>query len=585
MPGLPAFVVHRHVPSVAGRLARAGAPRGPRRRRPARRRSGSTSGPRAASRSVACRSGSASPVARGAPVGEQAQRRREVAAVRRSARRSSAAGAPGTASRARCRPARDDAGGRSGCSGRCRAGLADSSPNRRGPSSSAPTTSRLQRSPTRSSACSSAVGVAALGGGSVAAIAAMVRRVGRLHSRRWSVVTCNPQVTHRPTTTESPHHVRPRRSRRRPSPSSPTTVGPSVVGIGRHARGSGVVIADGQVLTNAHNLRGDRSPSRSPTAAPSRAASPPSTATATSPSSRSTRPAPAPIDLAGRRRTSASARPVFGAAATAQRRRRASRSASCRPSAQAFRGPGGRRIAGSVEHTAPLAPGSSGSALVDADGRLHRPQHQPPRRGLLPGHPGRCRAARAGSRRSVVARRPSRLRLGVAIAPDHVARRLRRSVGLAERAGVLVRGLTRTALAAAAGIEAGDLIVSAGGRPVADGDDLFEALGSADDPVRARPRARRGRADRDHRRQRRRVGPPATPDPAGRARRPIAGASIGAWSGSSPGTASARRSGRSSPCSWPTPSRSSACCSSAGTCGRSSSCTGSRTASSASSTS
>ena len=33
--------------------------------------------------------------------------------------------------------------------------------------------------------------------------------------------------------------------------------GPSVVGIGRHQRGSGVVVADGRVLTNAHNLRGD----------------------------------------------------------------------------------------------------------------------------------------------------------------------------------------------------------------------------------------------------------------------------------------------------------------------------------------
>ena len=38
--------------------------------------------------------------------------------------------------------------------------------------------------------------------------------------------------------------------------------------------------------------------------------------------------------------------------------------------ARAFRGPGGRRIAGSIEHTAPLAPGSSGGALLDADGRL-----------------------------------------------------------------------------------------------------------------------------------------------------------------------------------------------------------------------
>ena len=33
----------------------------------------------------------------------------------------------------------------------------------------------------------------------------------------------------------------------------------SIVGIGRNARGSGVVIADGQVLTNAHNLRGQES--------------------------------------------------------------------------------------------------------------------------------------------------------------------------------------------------------------------------------------------------------------------------------------------------------------------------------------
>ena len=34
-------------------------------------------------------------------------------------------------------------------------------------------------------------------------------------------------------------------------------VGPSIVGIGRGTRGSGVVIGAGKVLTNAHNLRGD----------------------------------------------------------------------------------------------------------------------------------------------------------------------------------------------------------------------------------------------------------------------------------------------------------------------------------------
>ena len=34
-------------------------------------------------------------------------------------------------------------------------------------------------------------------------------------------------------------------------------VGPAVVGIGSHQRGSGVVVGDGTVVTNAHNLRGD----------------------------------------------------------------------------------------------------------------------------------------------------------------------------------------------------------------------------------------------------------------------------------------------------------------------------------------
>ena len=51
---------------------------------------------------------------------------------------------------------------------------------------------------------------------------------------------------------------------------------------------------------------------------------------------------------------------------------------------------------------------------------------------------------------------PKRVRLGVAIAPSHVARRLRRSVGLPEREGVLVRGVGE-GNADAAGIEAGDL--------------------------------------------------------------------------------------------------------------------------------
>ena len=37
----------------------------------------------------------------------------------------------------------------------------------------------------------------------------------------------------------------------------PKPLTPSIVGIGSRLRGSGVVFADGQVLTNAHNVRGD----------------------------------------------------------------------------------------------------------------------------------------------------------------------------------------------------------------------------------------------------------------------------------------------------------------------------------------
>jgi S1-C subfamily serine protease len=59
---------------------------------------------------------------------------------------------------------------------------------------------------------------------------------------------------------------------------------------------------------------------------------------------------------------------------------------------------------------------------------------------------------------------------------------MRQSVGLPERDGVLVRGVEDGSLAAAAGIQAGDLIVEAGGKPVADADDLFAALAAVETP-------------------------------------------------------------------------------------------------------
>lgn len=257
------------------------------------------------------------------------------------------------------------------------------------------------------------------------------------------------------------------------------TAGPSVVTIGRNARGSGVVIADGQVLTNAHNLRGGE-------------------VTVTFGDGRSTRGtvtgvdpdgdlAVVSVDTAGARAIDwgagdglAVGSPVFGVAASFGGGVRVTFGLVSSVS-RSFRGPGGRRIAGSVEHTAPLAPGSSGGAIVDAAGKFLGLNTNRIGEGFYLALPA---DAALQARVDALGRGESakRLRLGVAIAPSHVARRLRRSVGLAEREGILVRGVEDGSLAEAAGVEAGDLIVSAGGKPIADADDLFDALGGLEPP-------------------------------------------------------------------------------------------------------
>ena len=75
-----------------------------------------------------------------------------------------------------------------------------------------------------------------------------------------------------------------------------------------------------------------------------------------------------------------------------------------------------------------------------------------------------------------------RPRLGIAIAPAFVARRMRRSVGLPDRDGLLVRGVEDDSPAAAAGIARGDLIVAVAGNPVTDADELLDAIAAAKQP-------------------------------------------------------------------------------------------------------
>jgi serine protease Do len=256
-------------------------------------------------------------------------------------------------------------------------------------------------------------------------------------------------------------------------------IGPSIVGIGRGTRGSGVVLAQGKVLTNAHNLRGDQV---TVTFADGRrvignvagfdgdgdlAVIDVETGSAT------------PIEW-GNGDALAVGTAVFGAGASHGGGTRLT-FGLVSAIAREFRGPGGRRIDGSVEHTAPLAPGSSGGALLDAEGHLVGLNTNRIGEGFYLALPA-TDALRARVDALARGEAPRRARLGVAVAPSHIARRMRRSVGLPERDGVLVRGVEDGSLAGDAGIEAGDLLVEAGGRPLTDADDLFAALSSLDLP-------------------------------------------------------------------------------------------------------
>jgi serine protease Do len=142
---------------------------------------------------------------------------------------------------------------------------------------------------------------------------------------------------------------------------------------------------------------------------------------------------------------------------------------------RAFRGPRGRRIAGSVEHSAPLPRGASGGPVVDAAGRLLGINTNRLGDGFYLALPADADLRRRldGLGRGEA---PARPRLGVGIAPARVARQLRRAVGLPERDGLLVRVVEDGSPADQAGLRAGDLVVEAGGRPVTDADQLYEVL-------------------------------------------------------------------------------------------------------------
>ena len=255
--------------------------------------------------------------------------------------------------------------------------------------------------------------------------------------------------------------------------------GPAVIGLGQGwGRGSGFVIGSGRILTNAHNLRGDE-------------------VTVTFHDGRreagKVLASDEDLDLAVIEADTADIEPIqwseedvdslpIGRSVLALANP-GGRGLRVTPgfvssSARSFRGPRGRRIRGAIEHTAPLPRGSSGGPLIDSAGRLLGVNSVRADGGLILAVPAdsvtRERVEKLGRGEA-----PKRARLGVAIAPPRVARRLRRSVGLPERDGILVRAVERGSAADRAGLERGDLLVVAGGRDLDRIETLYEVLDTA----------------------------------------------------------------------------------------------------------
>ena len=256
--------------------------------------------------------------------------------------------------------------------------------------------------------------------------------------------------------------------------------GPSVAGIGqRWGIGSGIVLGEGRVLTNAHNVRGSH-------------------ATVTFADGRTAEGTVAGHDIDGdlavieadtgqaaalpwATAAPAIGTPVFALSNPGGRGLRVT-FGTVSGIDRTFRGPRGLRITGSLEHTAPLLPGSSGGPVLDAQGQLLGINTNRLGEGFYLAIPadealrGRVDALARGE--SV--RAPQ---LGIAITPGHVARRLRRAVGLPDTEGLLIRGVAEDSPAARAGLASGDLIVAAAGQPVRTVDDLSGALRAAGETI------------------------------------------------------------------------------------------------------
>lgn len=144
----------------------------------------------------------------------------------------------------------------------------------------------------------------------------------------------------------------------------------------------------------------------------------------------------------------------------------------------AFRGPGGRPVRGAVEHSARMPRGSSGGPVVDASGKVVAIDTHRRSDGFYVAVPMSDRL-RQRIDQLTQGISPKRARLGVAVAPAPVAGRLRAAVGLEPRDGLLVREVDEGSAAQRAGIATGDLLVAVDGTALTSPDVLHDALTDA----------------------------------------------------------------------------------------------------------
>ena len=257
-----------------------------------------------------------------------------------------------------------------------------------------------------------------------------------------------------------------------------SVAGGAVVGLGgRWGQGSGVVIEPGLVLTNAHNVSPDHATVAFPDGRVERAGivgldvdsdlALLDVGTGDIPGISWQPEAVAPtmgLPVVGLANPGGRGlRATYGLVAAAERSYRSSR---------------GRRMEGGFEHTALAPPGASGGPVTDVTGNLLGINTRRLGRGFY-----LAQSAGAGMKLILAGLRSGERneprRLGVGLAPAEVARRLRRTMGLDDADGLLVRLVEESSPAQVAGVREGDVLVSAGGQATVDVDDLHRAIAAA----------------------------------------------------------------------------------------------------------